>query len=126
MGCGASQPDVATEARGPPPGPKRQVSLKEPNNGHGAANGNNAASPRGVAFPDAPPMITHSYSYEAREIKSRQASFKGKSADYDRERPKSVAFDISKIGTHTRPRTTTTSRSSPRSTETTSSRAASR
>ena len=36
MGCGASQPDVATEARGPPPGPKRQVSLKEPNNGHGA------------------------------------------------------------------------------------------
>ena len=93
MGCGASQPDVATEARGPPPGPKRQVSLKEPNNGHGAANGNNAASPRGVAFPDAPPMITHSYSYEAREIKSRQASFKGKSADYDRERPKSVAFD---------------------------------
>ena len=47
MGCGASQPDVATEARGPPPGPKRQVSLKEPNNGNGAANGNNAASPRG-------------------------------------------------------------------------------
>ena len=30
MGCGASQPDVATEARGPPPGPKRQVSLKAP------------------------------------------------------------------------------------------------
>ena len=42
MGCGASQPDVATEARGPPPGPKRQVSLKEPNNGHSAANVNNA------------------------------------------------------------------------------------